>query len=101
MAKKKNGKRKTKPIQDLIDIKSIVSLENTATIPLKGGGEVRLGFGHSIGDGHYDIPSSEAKSLIARLIELTLKMLSNESITIVIPAKDEFGSSSTSPIFTG
>jgi hypothetical protein len=101
MAKKKTGKRKTKPIQDLIDIKSIVSLEKTATIPLKGGGEVRLGFAYSIGDGHYGIPSSEAKSLIARLIELTPEMLSNESITIRIPAEDEFGSSSTLPIFTG
>jgi hypothetical protein len=101
MAKKKTGKRKTKPIQDLIDIKSIVSLENTATIPLKGGGEVRLRFFRSIGDGHYDIPSNEAKSLIARLIQLTPEMLSNESITIRIPAEDEFGSSSTSPIFTG
>jgi hypothetical protein len=87
MVQKKIGKRKTKPIQDLIDIKCIVSFENTGAgnvgaILLERKGKMMLRFLHLTEGIHNDITFSKAEEVVAQLIGLAMEMPADESIMI-------------------
>jgi hypothetical protein len=87
MAKSKIGGRKTKPIQDLIDIRHIVSFRNTGAgdvgaIFMEKEGIMMMRFGARTAGAHNDITFSKAEQVVSQLRDFCPNMPVGESVII-------------------
>jgi hypothetical protein len=87
MVKAKIGGRKTKPIQDLIDIKHIVSFRNTGSgdvgaILMEKDGVMVMRVAHETAGAHNDITFDEAVQVASQFRDLCSEMPFGESVII-------------------